>query len=242
MKENMLMLKVFNVDYSFIIKNYLNEKIWEKEWTIFIYKTFIITLRLSSINVKDKKIWFEVKITDNGQEFIDYWGKTCTENFSYSLSIENIEILKKTLNLTIFELIKKLELEYYIKKTDKYFELTEMKENEQQKLTELAEEFLDSEGVTNGDIRKAYIDYYVDKNERVWELRNSYEIEMKYNMLTGLYLIFLKATKNEERYNLVESYVSEDKLSKVLEEIKEYEDYMETEGFIEEMQEKLEEL
>ena len=58
--EKGLSLKVYDVDYSFIIKNYLDEKLWDKEWTIFIYKNFQIILRLHSIDVRDKVIWFEV--------------------------------------------------------------------------------------------------------------------------------------------------------------------------------------
>lgn len=242
MSEKGLILKVYDIDYSFIIKNYLDEKLWEKEWTIFIYKTFVITLSLSSIDVRNKKIFFEVKITDNGQEFSNIYGKRSMKEFSYNLSIENINILKKTLNLTIFELIQKIELEFYIQKTDRYFELTEMKETEQEKLQEIAEDFLDNEGVTNDEIREAYIEYYIDKNEKVWDLRNQYEGKMKYNMLTELYLIFLKATNDNERYKLVESYVSENRLDEVLEEIKEYEEYMETDEFVEEMQCNLEEI
>ena len=242
MDEKGLMLKVYDIDYSFIIKNYLNEKLWEKEWTIFIYKTFVITLSLSSIDVRNKKIFFEVKITDNGQEFSNIYGKRSMKEFSYNLSIENINILKKTLNLTIFELIQKIELEFYIQKTDRYFELTEMRDTEQQKLQEIAEDFLDDEGVTNDEIREAYIEYYIDKNEKVWDLRNQYESQMRYNMLTELYFIFLKVTNDNERYKLVESYVSESRLNEVLEEIKEYEEYMETEEFQEEMESYLEEI
>ena len=45
-KENkMLALKVYDVDYSFIIKNYLDEKLWEKEWVIFVYKKFKVNIQ-----------------------------------------------------------------------------------------------------------------------------------------------------------------------------------------------------
>lgn len=237
-----LMLKVYDVDYSFIIKNYLDEKLWEKEWTIFIYKTFVITLRLSSIDVKNKKIFFEVKITDNGKEYSNIYGKRSTKDFSYNLSVENIQILKKTLNLTIFELMQRLELEFYIQKSDRYFEIQELRQQEQEQLQEIAENFLNNENVTNEEIREAYIEYYIDKNERTWDLRNNYENEMKYNMLTGLYLVFLKATNDKGRYELVQSHISKNRLNDVLEEIKEYEEYIETEEFREEMESSLEDI
>lgn len=240
--EKGLILKVYDIDYSFIIKNYLDERLWEKEWTIFIYKTFVITLRLSSINVKSKTIFFEVKLTDNGKEFSNIYGKRSFKEFSYNINIENINILKKTLTLTIFELIQRVELEFYIQKTDRYTELIELRDEEQKRLQEIAEEFLDSEGVTNDEIRDAYIEYYIDKNENVWNLKNNYEIDMKYNILTDLYLVFLEAVGDEDRLKLVKSHINEDTLKTVLEEIKEYEEYMQTDEFVEEMQGNLEDI
>ena len=101
MENKMLALKVYDVDYSFIIKNYLDPKLWEKEWTIFIYKRFEITLRLQSIDVGDKRIWFEVVIKDNNEDNKNPY-KNIAGVFSYFLSIENIQILKNTLSHTIF--------------------------------------------------------------------------------------------------------------------------------------------
>ncbi len=240
--EKALALKVYDVDYSFIIKNYLNEKLWEKEWTIFIYKYFVITLRLHSIDVRDRKIYFEIKVTDNSEQYVDDRGKYVTRMFSYNLSIKNINILKKTLNLTVFEAIQSLEEIYYIQKTDRYLELQEMKENEQSQLEEIASDFLDNENVTNSDIREAYIEYYIDKNEKVWEFINNYKSEMQYNLLSELYLVFLKATENTERFNLVKTYINKNTLNKVLKEIEEYQAYMETEEFRTDMESNLEEI
>ena len=33
-------IKVFDVDYSFIIKNYLDPKMWQKEWTLFLLEEY----------------------------------------------------------------------------------------------------------------------------------------------------------------------------------------------------------
>ena len=34
--KNELALKVYDIDYSFIIKNYLSPELWEKTWTLFV--------------------------------------------------------------------------------------------------------------------------------------------------------------------------------------------------------------
>ena len=35
MEEKLPVLKVYEIDYSFIIKNYLNPEMWSKTWTLF---------------------------------------------------------------------------------------------------------------------------------------------------------------------------------------------------------------
>lgn len=240
--KNQLTLKVYDVDYSFIIKNYLNEKLWEKEWTIFIYKRFQILLRLSSINVRTKTINFEITINDNNEENKSYWTKSVKDTFSYNLSIENINILKKQLNSTVFKLIEKLEMDAYIQYEEEFERLEEMQDEEKTKLRQIAEDFLDDEGVSNSDIREAYIDWYVDTNEEVYSLKSSYRRERKYKALADFYLIFLEATKNEEKAKEIKEIIGKDRLEEVLEKIKDYEEYMETDEYIEDMQSNLESL
>ncbi len=240
--EKGLRLKVYDIDYSFIIKNYLDESLWNKDWTIFIYKRFQIILRLHSIDVKTKVIWFEVEIQDNNEENKSYWVKSKRELFKYFLNVENIDILKKSLNHTIFSLMQELEKDAYIKYTDEYNNLEEMRANENEKLEKIANEFLDSEGVTNEDIREAYIGYYVDNNEKVYDLLNEYTNKMKYRLITDFYLIFLQATDDNERIKIIEDRIGKQELQETLEEIQEYEKYMETEEFEEEMERKLEDI
>lgn len=240
--EKGLRLKVYDIDYSFIIKNYLDERLWNKDWTIFIYKRFQIILRLHSIDVKTKVIWFEVEIQDNNEENKSYWVKSKRELFKYFLNVENINILKKSLNHTIFSLMQELEKDAYIKYTDEYNNLEEMRANENEKLEKIANEFLDSEGVTNEDIREAYIGYYVDNNEKVYKLLNEYTNKMRYRLITDFYLIFLQATDDKERIKIIEDRIGKQELQETLEEIKEYEKYMETEEFEEEMERKLEDI
>lgn len=241
MDNKMLILKVYDVDYSFIIKNYLNEKLWEKEWTIFIYKRFKVMLRLDSINVKTKAIWFEVFIDDNSEENTS-WTTRVKNTFKYTISINDINILKQLLNSTIFGLIKELEEEGYIKNTDKYEQLDEMKREERNRLQQIAEEFLDNEGVKNEDIREAYIDFYIDKSEKVYEIKNDYITEMKYTLLTDFYIAFLDAVNDKDRLEIIKYKIGNAELEKIMNQIEEYKKYMETEQFESDMQENLEEI
>ncbi len=240
MENKMLALKVFDVDYSFIIKNYLDEKLWEEEWNIFIYKNFKVTLRLDSINVKTKTIWFEVIIDDNNEENKSYFGKRKTDLFKYTLSINNIDILKKQLNYTIFKIMQELEQDSYICQTDQWFELNDTQDEEQDKLRKIANEFLDDENVSNEEIREVYIEYYMDKNEKIYELKSQYLSNMKYKMITDFYVAFLEATKDDERLEIIRQKIGNSQLEKTLEELQRYKEYIETEEFENEMKDNLE--
>ena len=55
-------IKVYEMDYSFIIKNYLNPKLWDKIWTLFDYGDYVITLNMESIKTIDSVIVFCIKL------------------------------------------------------------------------------------------------------------------------------------------------------------------------------------
>ena len=234
-----LTLKVFEIDYSFIIKNYLDENLWQKEWTVFIYKGFQVTIRLSSINVQDRIIFFQVQIHDTNEENKSYWNKTVSMSVSYYMQQENIDILKKCINNTIYNLIQRLEEIAYIQMTDEYKKTEQLEETERERLRDIAEEFLDGENVTNEEIREAYIEYYIDQNEEVYSFSDKLVGQMRYTLLTDFYFIFLKAIKDEGKLIFLERELGKKKTKEVLEEIKEY---METEEFEEDLKGKLDEI
>ena len=242
MENKMLAIKVFDVDYSFIIKNYLDEKLWQKEWTIFIYKRFKVSLRLDSIITKEKGIWFEVIIDDTSENNKDYFGRRKTNIFKYMLSVDNIDILKKKLNRCIFQLIKTLEEESYIYKTNEWLELSELQYEEEDRLKEIANDFLDNENVSNDEIREAFIDYYINNNSKIDNLKNDYLENMQYQVITDLYVAFLEAIKDNELLELIKQKIGNSKLEEVIKEIKKYNEYIQTEEFETEMKENLEEV
>ena len=77
MESKLPAIKVYDIDYSFIIKNYLNPEMWQKTWTLFQYKTFVVTLQIDYINCAEEKICFKVTLKDNSTENLyNYeWGK-----------------------------------------------------------------------------------------------------------------------------------------------------------------------
>lgn len=236
--ENKMILKVYDIDYSFIIKNYLDVKLWEKEWTLFVYKRFLITLRLKYIYVYNKKISFEIKVIDNNSSS---WNREYTKEVEYSLNVENINILKKRINTKILYAIEDMEQDGYIEETEEYQKLIQMQNEERERLTKIAEEFLDDNGIENENIREAYIDAYVDNTEKVWNLKQDYKRENQYKMLPDLYITFARATNNKKLEDDVLE-ANEDTKEKLLKKIEELEEYMQTEEYEEEVRDNLEEV
>lgn len=91
-------IKTWKMDYSFIIKNYLNPALWQKTWTLFEYKDFTVTIKLTRIETKDMRIIFWMNLLDHSRSFV--WGDQ--EDVGYSLKNSSIAFLIKSINGTIF--------------------------------------------------------------------------------------------------------------------------------------------
>ena len=246
--NNGLILKVYDIDYSFIIKNYLNPEMWQKTWTIFQYKTFVITLNIGYINCQTESITFNVKIKDNSIEnkYMYEWGKNsdkeATDSAYYSLKINNLKFLKKIIESSVLKTIEKLE-EYNIMGSEDYLNLQKLYSNEQDLLREIAEKFLDANNVQNEEIREAYIDNYISNNTKVDNYLRDMKIKKKYSIFPDLYLVFANATNNKNTIETWEKLLAKNNnIEELKNEIGEYLEYMKTEDFENEMNDKLEEI
>mgnify|MGYP003296925335 CR=1 FL=1 len=91
-----------------------------------------------------------------------------------------------------------------IESTVEYLNIMKTKREEQNKLREIAENFLDDENVTNDEIREAYIDWYVDKMTNENSLDSDFIQYHKYTMLSDVWYVFAKATNNNSLLNEIE--------------------------------------
>ncbi|MCR0613568.1 hypothetical protein MKD05_20550 [[Clostridium] innocuum] len=224
-------IKVWKMDYSFIIKNYLNPALWQKTWTLFEYKDFVITIKLTKIETENMRIVFRLNLRDNSRP--NTWGDQ--EDVSYSLKGSSIKFLIKNINGAIFRMISYHERNHVLEDLPVYIDAKQQGDIEIEKLTVLASEFLDDEGVTNEEIREAYIDKYVDDNkqndEYIQRLRSAYE----YHLLTDFYLVFAESIGDDAKYQTVMDRLEENEIENVLKEISQYKTYIETDDYQEEM-------
>lgn len=242
-------IKVYEIDYDFIIKNYLDPKMWQKTWTLFVYKTFIVNLKIDRIDCQNEKVYFNVSLKDNNPEAkyeYEYgWENNDKRTWStvgYSLKIDDISFLKNAIESEIIKRISTLE-EYSIITSDEYKNIKKYYSNEKEKLADIASKFLDDEGVKNEEIRKVYIDNYVDNNSVIDSKLNELKSNLEYQIFSDLYLVFANATKNEKLINQVEDKLEEtNNIEELKDEIEEYTKYIETSDFEESMTNCLEDI
>lgn len=241
--ENALTLKVYKMNYEFLIKNYLNQDMWKKEWTLFEYKSFKVTMNIWSIQTRTEQILLDIRVhyvDENG--YSNYKERT----INFSLKIEDTTFLKRQINSAIFDLMTDIEREVFIMKTDYVYELQDMKREEKHKLTEIAEKFLDESGVTNDNLRDAYIDAYVDEYAKIPNMMVDYVKSRTYKEIPDLFLTWLSCLeddpKKDVRIKEVQKVLDDDKYEKIMKEVEEYKSHMRTEEYTEEMQSNLEEV
>lgn len=228
-------IKVYEIDYDFIIKNYTDKELWDKEWVLFLFKNYKFTLSLESIKTKEKEIEFELKLTSD----LDIWSNSVAINVNYNIKNMSIDFLKKLIYTKMIRLVEWLEERYIEYKDPVYLATENARDSEREKLREIASDFLDSEGVTNREIRDVYIDNYVDKNEEVWYKLNRIKETLKYSYLTSLYLVLGSINEDAELKQKVRNSQAKN-VSEFEKEIKEVLDKLETEEYVEDMKENLE--
>lgn len=238
--KNELAIKVYEVDYSFIIKNYLDKELWGKTWTLFVYKDYKFTLNLGSIDTENNSIVFKIKSNKLNYDweadvFCDY------EMVIHNLNNSNINVLKRQINRAIFNAIEKIE-RINICNSEEYRKIEKSRDEEEAYLRNIAEEFLNKEKVKNEDIRSTYINEYVRKNSTIREKKADFKRYSHYNVLSDLYLVFCKAIKDEDREKSVLANIDENKINSVLDEVDTYMEELKTEENTENLKNELEEI
>lgn len=216
--ENGIVIKKYEVDYSFIIRNYLSPKLWGKLWTLFLYKNFRFTLQINSISVYSTvKITFRINL-DNG-DFKDF------EFADYDVDHPNLNVLKRQIDGAMKRLIHNYE-NHLIVSTTEYRELREQADEEKEKLRDIASDFLDDNGITLSDIRDAYIDKFVDDNWKGYTYLSAYVDNMAHKLATDLWLIYAKSTNNSSLEEDIKDSLSDTEYQNKLNEIQDYIDMM----------------
>lgn len=233
--KNELAIKVYEIDYSFIIKNYLDPQMWQKEWNLFVYKDMVFSIRLYSIHTMDKSIAFDVILKYSDKNSVER--KECT--IWYNLGNGTIPVLKRQIIGAMDTLIRRVE-EDFTRETEDYKKARELEREHRSNLEEKAEDYLNNAGVYIDDVRQAYIDFYVSKHDFSYasNIMNAYN----HDLLFDVYMIFYKATGQMDKFeNLKETYSRKHQnIDNIMDEINEKLEYLETQDYNEELDSGLE--
>ena len=233
--KNELAIKVYEVDYSFIIKNYLDPQMWTKEWTLFVYKDMIFSIRLYSIQTQNKQLAFDIILKYSDKDSVE----RKEETIWYNLGNGTITVLKRQIMGAMERLIRRVE-EDFTRETEDYQKARELERDHRNNLEEKANDYLDSNGIYIDDVRSAYIDYYVSKHDFSYasNVVNAYN----HDLLFDVYMIFYKATRQNDKFeNLKETYIRKhNNINDVINEINEKIEYLNSEEYQEELNDNLE--
>ena len=224
-------VKVYSIDYSFIISNYLNRELWKMKWNLFVYKNNVFTLNLHSIDTKNNNICFEISYNKQN------WVK---QTIWYDIDNTSIDILKQQINGAIFRLMEEEDGDM-CRETDGYYHIKELYNNEDDKLREIAENYLDENGITLDDVREVYIENYVDKNRKMDTLLSNYVSSHRYRYLTEMMVVFTKITNDTMRFNNIKNAIQDDnRIKQIEDEIKEFDIYFNSDDYENDMVDELE--
>lgn len=226
-------IKVYKIDYDFIISNYLDKSLWKKKWNLFVYKDHVFTLNLYSIDTRNDKIMFEVLYNKRTYS---------SELVSYDIQNTSIKILKQQINGAIFRLMER-EDESRARNSQGYQTIVSAYRDEEEKLREIAEVFLDDNNISIDEVREAYIDRYVTNNCKMCTMLTNYLEGTKYTFLTELLLVFTKITEDTKRYeNICNAVGNRSSVALIESAVEQFISEMETEEYEEEMTNALESL
>lgn len=233
--KNELAIKVYEVDYSFIVKNYLDPQLWNKEWTLFVYKDMIFSIRLYSIHTANKELAFDIILKYSDKNSVE----RKEETIWYNLGNGTISVLKRQIMGAMDRLIRRVE-EDFTRQTEDYEKARELEREHRNNLEEKANDYLDSNGVYIDDVRDAYISYYVNKHDFSYasNVVNAYN----HDLLFDVYMIFYKATGQKDKFeNLKETYMRKhNNIDSVMNEINEKIEYLNSEEYQQELEDDLE--
>ena len=108
-----LALKVYDINYEFILKNYLDPKMWDTTWPVFEYRGTVISMNISSIYVQSRSVYLNFNIKDNYSE---------STAISINLNNFNMKVIKKQICGACRDCLTSLE-QKYIEQSSEYKQL-----------------------------------------------------------------------------------------------------------------------
>ena len=194
---NELSTKVTKLDLNFISDNCFKPALWDKTWTIFAYDGWKITFELQSINTKSKQVGYVLKLYKPNRTYNCQSG---TGEINFQKEHRNLEVIQKGLDGKILRWLIEWEERNMIRETTAYIEADDYEQELLKTVKQKAEDLLDELGITNEEIRDAYIDSQENKYSTD-EYTDKVFYLYKGTKLTKLYMSYCLFTGDKENYD-----------------------------------------
>ena len=251
--KNSLSTKLVYLDLKTIMENYRKPEFWGKDWLIFKSKELEITWSITNIDVLSNAIkscicFRNGHITRGGKKFWITGAFTSKHDWFYEtvcrpIPIENSdytqEVFDRNILNTILDSIRGLEMEF-ARDTYEYKKALELEDEQCERLQDIAEEFLDQEGVSNGSIRNAYIEKYIDDHKESYTKKVVENSQFRFFKTAYLHVCsWFGNDKEFEKYeSILKKYIPKKQIFKILKKTKE----MQSDEWVEEMKNQLEDI
>lgn len=186
--SNDLSKYVYKIDLKYIIDNCTDKKLWGVKWCIFKYKDMAITMSLLAIDVENARIELRLKCN---------W---LCERYSFNFDEEHYKenVILNGLYSKIYSLIAQYEYYYFINRSEAYELAIDNECNQEHKLKNIANEFLDFNNVSNDAIREAYVEKYFDTNKIYFT--NDVRDKMQFYFIADHYVAFSLLVDDKKNY------------------------------------------
>lgn len=188
-----LALKVYDINYEFILKNYLDPKMWDTIWPVFEYRGTVITMNIGSIYVQSRNVYLQFNIKDDQYE--------ASSSISISLNNFNMKVIKKQICGACRDCLASLE-QKYIEKSPEYRELSQQLDDLETEYEDAAIEHLDSFGIDDEDIRDPYIESQKSK-ANAWSKKYDFKQDMAHKFLSDIWLVLTETFDDKSLYKRI---------------------------------------
>jgi hypothetical protein len=235
--------KLVKLDLKTILENYKKPEFWKKDWVIFKKGDFKLVWHLDSINCRDNTISSVIVpegfITRRGKRIsISYWDYSFCRSIPISHDDYSQETFERNILGTALQVIKSVE-NSVIKRYREYEDAENFQDQENAKLTEIAEAFLNENNITIDKVRDAYIDKFVNDNKSE-KFTTQILNEWAYKVLSNYYLLLISFFNAEKTYKEYKEKVGAGKRKKFCYDIWKAGRQLDTKEWTESMKENLE--
>lgn len=215
--KNELAIKVYDVDYSFIIKNYLDKELWHKSWTVFQWRNIVAKINLHRIDVYDDSVFINVQVKDSDSGF------SCSMLTYYYVEKCDISFLKKKINSVIMDCLESIEKQI-IKDREEYSIFKDIEYKESENIKTIVEEYFKSKDIKSKVVIESTESNCIEEISMHGDYSSEYEDGMRYKILPELFNEFARISDKK-------LYVSDYSPSDVLNEAKKYYEFLDSDLF-----------